>query len=114
VDDNKLSHKDPNVVTNILSKIEAKFPGLVITRGKEHVFLGIKFKFRDDQKVELNLSQYIEEAINESGLCTDQNVALPHANWLFKVDPKAKKLDNKRKETFHSIVQKLLWVAQRG
>jgi len=30
------------------------------------------------------------------------------------VDLKAKKVDNKRKETFHSIVQKLLWVAQRG
>ena len=50
VDDNKLSHKDPEVVTDILNKIESKFPGLVITRGKEHTFLGIKFKFREDQK----------------------------------------------------------------
>ena len=114
VDDNKLLYKDPKVVTTILNKIEAKFPGLVITRGKEHTFLGIKFKFRDDQKVELDLVEYIKEAIDESSLCTDQEITSPHVTWLLKVNPKARKLDNKRKKTFHSIVQKLLWLAQRG
>ena len=95
MDDNKLSHKDPNIVTNILSKIEAKFPGHVITRGKDHVFLGIKFKFLDDQKVELNLSEYIEEAINESGLCIDQNATSPQATGSSKWISKRRKLTTK-------------------
>ena len=114
VDDKKLSHKDPAVVTDILDKIEAKFPGLVITRGKEHTFLGIKFRFRDDQKVELDLSEYIHEAIEESGIDVSQKVTTPHASWLFKVDPNAKKLDEDKKEIFHSVTQKLLGVSQRG
>ena len=38
VDDNKLSHVDPNVVTYILEEIKKHFGELVISRGDEHDF----------------------------------------------------------------------------
>ena len=39
VDYNKLSHVDPNVVTEILEEIKKHFGELVIRRGDEYYFL---------------------------------------------------------------------------
>ena len=41
VDDMKISHVDPEVVTNIIEKLEDQFEKMTVTRGKEHVFLGM-------------------------------------------------------------------------
>lgn len=38
VDDNKLSHKDPRVVNEILSEMSNRFGDLTITRGNGHTF----------------------------------------------------------------------------
>ena len=65
VDDNLLSHKDEKVVEGIVSKIEQKFPGLTITRGKVHTFIGMKLTFRDDGNLEVDLKEYVREAIEE-------------------------------------------------
>jgi len=48
VDDNKISHVDDTVVTDIIKKIEAKFDKMTVTRGKHHVFLGMDITFNDD------------------------------------------------------------------
>jgi hypothetical protein len=44
VDDNKVSHEDPQVVTQILEIIKSYFGKLTITRGKSQQFLGVDFK----------------------------------------------------------------------
>ena len=62
VDDNKISHQDPNVVTNILNMIESKFGKLTITRGKEHVYLGMKISLKQ-KCFEVSMKEQIEEAI---------------------------------------------------
>ena len=38
VDDNKISHEDPDVVTRMIKVIEEEFDTMTVTRGKEHVF----------------------------------------------------------------------------
>lgn len=40
VDDTKISHVDPNVVTDVILKIEERFGKMSVTRGREHEFLG--------------------------------------------------------------------------
>lgn len=114
VDDNMISHVEEKVVEDILSKIESKFPGLTVTRGKVHTFIGMKMTFRDDGKLEIDLSDYISEAIEEFGDKLGSTVASPAGKWLFDVNDKAKKLTTDRSDIFHSTVAKLLWVAQRG
>ena len=42
VDDNKISHIDSNVVTEILQEIEKHFGDLKTTRGDTHDLLGMK------------------------------------------------------------------------
>ena len=44
VDDNKLSHVDPKLVTNILEEIKKHFGDLFIKRGDTHHFLGMTIK----------------------------------------------------------------------
>ena len=45
VDDNFMSHMKPEVLTKVIEDIEAKFGKMSVTRGDEHVFLGIKIRF---------------------------------------------------------------------
>ena len=41
VDDTKISHMDPKVVDQVISKIEEKFGKMIVTRGKAHNFVGM-------------------------------------------------------------------------
>ena len=41
VDDNKLSYKDPKVVTEMLEILKGSFGDLVVTRGRKHAFIGM-------------------------------------------------------------------------
>jgi len=47
------SHKDPEVVTEVLSQITGHFGELIISRGAKHDFLGINIKLRKDGLVEV-------------------------------------------------------------
>ena len=105
---------DPEVVTDIIKNISEDFGELTVTNGNKHTFLGMKMNFRKDQKVELDLSEYLREAIVESGMDVSQKVSSPAANWLFKVNENAEKLSDGKRDIFHSVTQKLLWVTQRG
>ena len=67
VDDNKLSHDDPKVVDSVLSMIKRYFGDITITRGKEHKFLGMNIKLRDDKKIEIDVSHHLQEAIDAFG-----------------------------------------------
>ena len=65
VDDNKISHVEPEVVTEIVAKIEERFGKMSVTQGKEHVFLGLNICFRDDGTASVRMKDYIKEAISE-------------------------------------------------
>lgn len=41
----KISHVDPQVVTNIIEQIEERFGKMMVTRGDEHVFLGMLIRY---------------------------------------------------------------------
>ena len=114
VDDNKLSHKDPAVNTEVLDKLTERFGKLDISRGKEHNFLGIDFKLIGNGKLEIGMVDYINEAIEAFGEEITGKVSSPAAKSLFNVDEFAKELSKEKGETFHSVVSKLLWVAKRG
>jgi hypothetical protein len=45
VDDTKISHVDPEVVTRIIEKIEDRFGKMTVVRGKEHVLFRMKIRY---------------------------------------------------------------------
>ena len=115
VDDNKISHKDPTVVTDLVQRIEAKFGYMAKTQGDEHEFLGMKLRFdRRDKSVKVFMQSYIDEAIQQSQLDVRRAAATPATKALFDIDTDAAKLGPSESERFRSIVCKLLYVALRG
>jgi hypothetical protein len=114
VDDNKISHVDPGVVTSVIHQIEAKFGKMKVSRGKEHEFLGMKIIFHDNGTVSVDMKEYIKKSINEFTEDIIKNASTPATRFLFKVRDDAKPLDKPRAEVFHRIVARLLYVCKRG
>ena len=77
VDDNKLSHVDPNVVTYILEEIKKHFGELVISRSDEHGFSGMKIKLRKEKLVELSMKKQLKGSIKMFGSTCGYAVRTP-------------------------------------
>jgi hypothetical protein len=114
VDDNKISHVDANVVTDVIKKIEEKFGKMTVTRGKEHTFLGMNLTLQEDGTVKIDMKDYVEEAIKDFGEDVSKHVATPAKKDLFEIDERSPRLDTKSADHFHRIVAKLLYIAKRG
>ena len=50
VDDNKISHINPSVVSDVIRQIEAKFGKMTVTRGLQHEFLGMNIVLDHEAK----------------------------------------------------------------
>jgi hypothetical protein len=116
VDDTKISHRDPEVVTRILHTLESHFDKMTITRGDDHVFLGMRIHFdKTDRTATITMRDYLIEAIQESSLSITTTVPTPAAKDLFYIDSLSPLLPKTSTEVFHSVVvAKLLYVALRG
>jgi Reverse transcriptase (RNA-dependent DNA polymerase) len=114
VDDNKISHKNPSVVTSVIEQIEERFGKMTVTRGKEHVFLGMKFNFNDNGTVSISMKSYLEESIKESDMNIKKRVATPAKGDLFDINDDSPQLIGKESDIFHSVVAKLLYVSLRA
>jgi Reverse transcriptase (RNA-dependent DNA polymerase) len=114
VDDNKISHKDPQVVSDIIQKIEERFGKMTVTRGHKHVFLGMSFVFNGNKTVSISMKTYLEEAITDSNLLISRSAATPARKDLFEIDKASPILEKQESEIFHSIVAKLLYVSLRA
>jgi hypothetical protein len=67
VDDTKISHVDNKVVSYVINKIEERFGEMTVTRGKEHLFLGMNIDFHKDGTATIKMKDYIKEAIADFG-----------------------------------------------
>ena len=82
--------------------------------GNTHNYLGIKVTFCEDGACELLAKDHIVEAIDDFGEDLGRKVSNPANKKLFNINPDSKPLDEPKREKFHSLVQKLLWVCQRA
>jgi hypothetical protein len=114
VDDNKVSHMDPSVVTKVIEKVEEHFGKMTVTRGKKHCFLGMNIILRDDKKIKIEMKDQVMDAIESFGEDIDGIVTSPSARHLMTVDDQATKLNDSRKEIFHSVTAKLLYLEKRA
>jgi hypothetical protein len=55
VDDTKISHVNPDVVTKIIETLETHFGKMTVTRGREHVFLGMKIVYTDEKTAKITM-----------------------------------------------------------
>jgi len=111
--DNKISHKNEKVLTKIINKLEEHFGKLEVSRGREHDFLGMRIKFVGNE-VYISMKDYLREAIDMFPELTNMKITWPAKKDLNEIDNKAEKLTKNKRELYHSIVTKLLWVMKRG
>ncbi len=114
VDDAKISHKDPEVVSWILGKIKDSFGSLSITRGSEHAYVGMDFRFPGDGSVHIMAKDYIKEAIQDFGEDVSVGAMTPAGNDLFTIKDEENLLPKTKGEVFHSIIGKLLFITKRS
>jgi Reverse transcriptase (RNA-dependent DNA polymerase). len=113
VDDIKISHKKQSVLEDVLNHLQSIYGALTITRGNKHTFVGMDLEFKKG-KVEISMQSYLNEAIDAFPEEIKQTVSSPAADHLYTVNPNGKKLPEDRRECFHHIVAKLLYVATRA
>jgi hypothetical protein len=87
---------------------------MTVTRGKEHVFLGMKIRYTDKRTAVVTMNQYLEEAITECGLDIASTAVTPARRDLFDIDANSMLLPKPAADVFHSTVAKLLYVATRA
>mmetsp|Transcript_6126 Transcript_6126/g.8912 ORF Transcript_6126/g.8912 Transcript_6126/m.8912 type:complete len:317 (-) Transcript_6126:68-1018(-) len=116
VDDTKLSHVGPEVVTNILDTVKEHFGERVINRGNKHDLLGMKIEIdRDKKNVIIDMRDQKQEVFDTFGEELDPTVSSPANKNLFTTyDGFSPELDEERSEIFNSVTAKLLFIMKRG
>ena len=118
VDDLKISHVDPEVVTSVIKLLEVEFAKdapLTIMRGKVHEYLGMTLDYNINGKVQVKMFDYIENMLKELPEDMDGESATPAANHLFEVNADNPEVLSKEKaDFFHHYVAKLLFLCKRA
>jgi hypothetical protein len=113
VDDLKISHVDPSVVGNMIDVLKAEFGqklDFTVRRGKIHEYLGLRLDFSNKGKVVMTISELLKETPEDLFKGPARSAA---SNYLFHVNPKAKKLDNDAAVLYHHLTAKLLYLSKR-
>ena len=87
---------------------------MTITRGDEHIFLGMKIKFLGDGTVSIGMKSHLEEAIKDYPGILNGKATTPAESDLFTVDDDSPALDDGKRKSFHSLTMKLMYVCQRA
>ena len=115
-----LGRVEGEVVDEVIEKIESKFPGLVVQKGRKLDFLGMAIFFREDEKVALGTVQFlmamVKEFEEETGIKLNKTYTTPAATWLFKIEKNAKTsvpLCEKFTSFFRKYTMKTLWSSKK-
>ena len=118
VDDLKISHIDPEVVSGIIENLKTEFAKeapLTITRGKVHEYLGMTIDYNVIGKVQVKMFDYINNTVKELPSDMDGEAATPAPNHLFEVNhDNPTMLDKEQADLFHHHVAKLLFLCKRA
>ena len=59
VDNTKISHINPDVVTGIIRKLEERFYTMAVTRGREYVFLEMHTRYTTERTAVITMKDYL-------------------------------------------------------
>lgn len=122
VDDLKISHADPAVVTNIINKLDMKYgyeacgkrSPLTVHRGKKHEYVGMLLDYTENQKVKIDMKKYIDKILIDLSPEFEGAAQTPAADHLFEINDACPKLNDEKGTIFHHIVAQLLFLSKRA
>ena len=100
-------------MTDILNVLRKHFGNLVVTRGDEYAFLGMNIKIREDKNAEIEMKDQLLEALDAFGEEVSVAVA-PTTRKLWNIDDDAPLLTEEKRDIFHSVTAKLLYIIKRS
>jgi hypothetical protein len=115
VDDLMVTCVDSTLNDRFYAELNALYPGLKVTRGSKHTYLGMELEFKDGICV-MSVAKYVEGILEAHPTVLSSSTVLPHtpaSDDLFSIDMTSSLLTESEREEFHSIVAKVLWVSQR-
>ena len=118
VDNLLMSHIQPHVVTLFIKKLEVEYgqqEHLTVTQGKVHEYLGITIDFLVSGRCAM--SQY--NCIKKLWLSLPDNWKggyrnKPAGEYFFDISDNTCLIDDARKQDYHTITAKTLWVSQQS
>jgi hypothetical protein len=116
VDDIKVPHVNPNVVTQVLKILDDEYgeiSALVVTRGKLHDYLGMTLDFSDG-KVKIDMEVYVKTMLVDLPPDMEGEVIAPAAQHLFDISEEATKLREEQAQVYHFYTAKLLFLCKRA
>jgi hypothetical protein len=112
VDDLKISHVNPNAVTEVIQLLEEEFgkeAPLTKMRGKAHDYLGMTLNFSSPGQAKILMMDYIENMLEEMPSDMDGEAPTPASDHLFQVNEKDPvMLDDDTATMFHHNVATIL------
>ena len=88
VDDLKINHEDPVVVTDIIRRLNDKYgkiTPMVLTCGKVQDYLGMTINFSNNGKVKITMYDYVDEMISKLATEMIGESTTLASNHLFKI-----------------------------
>ena len=127
MDDLKLSHKDPGVVTEMIAYLKGLYEKLpngevklieeqrLTDSNKMLNYLGMDFDFSVKKQVSTSMKHYVEKVIKEfPDPLRNKVISTPATVTLYEVRNDAPKLNPEKKAKFHRIVAQLLYIVKRA
>ena len=105
---------DESVKSMIDENIEENFWKLSLTTGKNHTFLSIYIEFIGRKKFAVFISHHVDEALEDFGETLKVNVVNPATSKIFTITSEAKDLDDEKKDCYHLITAKILWIMKHS
>ena len=82
--------------------------------GKRHDYLGMILDFTTPGILEINMSDYIQEILQDTPANLWGTSMVPAAKHLFITRPDAPKISPQEQEIFHHLTMQLMYLSQRG
>jgi len=117
VDDLKVSHLDPAVNTQLIKELAKIYgPGITVSRGKVHDYLGMDLDYTGDRNVKISMIKYLKKIFVAFPEEIRSTAETPAAEYLFKVadEKDSKLLPEEQAQAFHHTVAQLLFLCMRA
>ena len=119
MDDVKPRHKSPQVNKVFLNWCEEKYGSnlnghITKVNGKKHDYLAMKLDHSIQGKLKVYMREYIKELIKAFPGKMSDNIECPWTTRLFNINNENKPLDEYRKDIFHTLVMKCMFLAKRA
>jgi hypothetical protein len=112
VDDLKISCVDSRGVDDVLNELKCVYGNINVHKEDVFDYLGMEFDYSKRGVVKISMKDMVEEVLDEIPVTKISRT--PAAQHLRQIDETSKLLESEKKEKFHSMVAKLLYMAKRA